>query len=464
MKHSRTRLAAWLLACHVLLIALPLAASNVSTGKQPSNIILILVDTLRADHLGCYGYDRETSPRIDQAAAEGVLFQRLYSVCSWTDPTIVSLFTGRYPQAVWQPLRHREAIKQTVPTEIDTLAEILQTGGFSTLAVVDHPGISTKRNFSQGFDEFVDPHQESGWHDWIGTDPHAVLSAVRKLLSTHRDRRFFLYVHVVWPHVPYTPKAGFKDLFGKGHTKVEEVQKQSVINDYDAEIRMTDVFIGDVMDTLEASSLRKKSYVIITSDHGEGFWEHGLHEHGNSLFNEVLHVPLIICPPSASKQQPRVVPDLLSNIDLFPTVLDLAGIKPPPDTDGRSLLPIMAGHRERGEPTIFSESAHSKIIHGFACRKGDHKLIYAVRKPAADIDQMRRDMVAGRHVLTYDILNDPGESTSLRLTPNEAMAEIIAELVNHKALNDRRRESLDARTRPVDPEVQKKLRALGYID
>lgn len=447
----------------ILIVLLLLFVRSVEKRPVRANIVYILVDTLRADHLGCYGYDRDTSPRMDQAAAAGFVFNNMISVCPWTNPAIVSLFTGLYPQSIFPPVPHGRAIRLNLPLEVDTMAEILQANGYATLAVVDHPGINEKHNFSQGFDQYVDPFKEEGWHEWSGTDPADVFTACDRLLEQHQDSSFLLYVHVIWPHVPYDAGPAYTGIFGEGHTEVRESEKQGVINDYDAEIKKSDDFVGRIMDSLENKDLLENSFVIITSDHGEAFWEHGLWEHGNSLFNELLQVPLIICPPRKLAKPTGNIPDLLSNVDLFPTVLEMAGIQVPPDIDGLSLLPYVNGQGRPADPIVFSENAHSNIVHGLSCQTKDLKLIYSAAKPIKNAKALRKDLNAGRLVSSYAISEDPGENTDLGKPRKALLGELRARLVEHKKLNDKRRSKYEVLTRPLDKKTRDKLRTLGYI-
>jgi arylsulfatase A-like enzyme len=432
--------------------------------RSRPNIVYFLIDTLRADHLGCYGYGRETSPRIDGIAAEGIVFKRLYSVCPWTDPTIVTLFTGFYPQAVIPSVPHRRAIRQKLPTEADTLAEILRGAGYRTAAIVDHPGINRKRNFDQGFDNYVLLSKKLGWHKWVGSAPEAVLEEFTAAFAAVENEPFFLYVHLVYPHQPYTPRPPFDGMFGPGFENLIEEEKQGVINCYDAEIRMTDELVGKMYDFMQQKGLLDETYVLITSDHGEGFWEHGLREHGNSLFNEVLAIPLVICPPKAMNIQSRTVNEVLSNIDLFPTVLDFAGIRIPPTTTGESLMPYISG---KGSATagrmVFSESPHSRIVYGLSCQTEKQKLIYAAKRPIDDLAVFRKNVHSGRRVLSFDLQKDPLEERNLLIQKPGVPTDLGDALIDHKRQNDDQRKKVTLETGPVDESTIQRLKSLGYI-
>jgi arylsulfatase A-like enzyme len=428
------------------------------------NIVYLLIDTLRADHLGCYGYERETSPRMDRLAAEGIVFKRFYSVCPWTDPAIVTLFSGLYPQAVIPPAPHREAIQQKLPMEVDTLAEILHGAGYRTAAIVDHPGINSRRQFDQGFDTYVSLSKKLGWHKWVGSDPVAVFEEFSAVLDEVDGERFFLYVHLVYPHQPYTPQPPYKGMFGPGFKRMVWEEKQGVINCYDAEIRMTDDLVGRMADLMEDKDLLNRTCLVMTSDHGEGFWEHGLHEHGNSLFNELLEVPLVICPPRGLGIEARTVDDLLSNIDLFPTVLEMAGVEIPSTVHGVSLMPYMEGQgRPAAGRRVFSENPHSYIVHGLSSQTEKHKLIYAARHPIGDPAVLRKSVNSGGLTLFFDLQADPLERRNLGARRSADQVDLGNALSDHKSRNEDLRKGVALETGAVDDMTMEQLKSLGYI-
>ena len=238
--------------------------TKISSLNKRNNIFFILIDTLRADHLGCYGYKRNTSPNIDKIAGEGVIFTNFYTVCPWTNPTIASLFTGKYPQAIFPPAEHEQAIKQVLPEEIDTLAEVLRKEGYRTIALVDCPGISKVLNYDQGFDEFVQMFDK-----WTGKPAPLVIKEVSERLDKINEDYFFVYLHLIYPHRPYGPPPPYNEVFGKGYKEYVIEEKEGMINMYDGEIKYTDDLIGGILDNLRKRKLLNNTYIIITSDHGE---------------------------------------------------------------------------------------------------------------------------------------------------------------------------------------------------
>jgi arylsulfatase A-like enzyme len=414
------------------------------------NVVFILIDTLRADHLSCYGYPRPTSPHIDAIAADGVLFRAAYTVCPWTNPTIATLFTGRYPQAVFAPAAHREAIRQRLPAELDTLAEILGRHGYHTSALVDHPGLSAKLGYAQGFARYRMLYARDGYHRWQGTAP----AAVREQIVAELDalpRPFFLYLHLVYPHRPHTPPAPYAGQFGPGFQELNRRERDGVINMYDAEIRQTDDLIGAVFDHLAARALVAHTHLVLTSDHGEGFWEHGLAEHGNSLYDELLHVPLIVRPAGGRGAAPAQVDAPVSLVDVFPSLLALAGAPVPPATPGQSWAGWLSGDPPAvAERTLFSENLHTGNVDAAASMTGRFKL---VDYPGP---WLARE-------LFFDREHDPTERRSIA-DELPARHRLKARLAAHRAAAVQARAAIPVHRVELDAGTRERLRALGYDD
>jgi len=170
----------------IILTAVALKLYFAPSGSKISdpNIVFILIDTLRADHLGCYGYDRDTTPNIDRIAKQGILFSNLYSVSNWTNPTIASLFTGLYPQGIFPQAWHKKAVKFVLPSELDTLAEVVRKAGYKTVALVEHPGINPEHRFDQGFDEYIMFHKK--YNKWPLFEVRIEKELIRKDISDDR--------------------------------------------------------------------------------------------------------------------------------------------------------------------------------------------------------------------------------------------------------------------------------------
>jgi len=423
--------------------------SRAKASNKP-NIFLILIDTLRPDHLSCYGYERPTSPNIDKLAAEGVRFDRAFSASPWTNPSILALFTGLHPSDVWEPKPHEEAIKLAVPARIDTLAEILSANGYFTIAASDHPGIN-HRLFGQGFDIYTHLYYSDGpYVGWRETDTKKVLKQLHTILERRLEGGLFTYVHLIYPHQPYEPPAPYDDYFGRGALRYIPENKASMINMYDGEIKRTDDVIGDFLADIKRMNLDNDSIIILLSDHGEGFWEHGQWEHGNSLYNELLHIPLIFHAPGRIPEN-KTIYRLVRNVDILPTILELVDIQYDKKSyRGNSLLPLIRGNDDKSKRLAFSEFPHyTPIVFGRAIQSLEEKLIH----PGRD----------GKPIEYFDITKDPTELNNLRIKESHRASDLMS------IMNDISRTAKTSRTahpmERVEPseDTIKKLKSLGYV-
>ena len=410
----------------------PLVALAEPTRRPPPddgpNCLVILVDALRSDVLSCYGFPRETSPDIDRLAREGVLFERAMSACSWTVPSVASLFTGTFVST------HGTAhFRMPGRLALPTLAEEFRLAGARTAAVSANRLVNPASGFGRGFDVFLACERFSGDQapraDWV-TD-HALA-----LLRRYADRRFFIYLHYMDPHSRYDPPPDWA-LFG-----------QSPFQRYLGEVAYCDSEIGRLLAGLEEMGLAENTIVVFLADHGEAFLEHGFPGHGFSLHREEVQVPLILWYPGRLPAGVRVGA-LVRSVDLFPTLAELAGLDLPRRVEGESLVPLLAGDDPPPGRAAFAElyvtSKHPSAGSSWASiEEGPWKLI------------LRLD--TGRGWL-YDVKRDPEEQFDLsgRL-PNRAAA-----------MGRRLRRFLAERggprtpARPLTPREEEQLRALGYL-
>ncbi len=435
----------------LMVLSLLGAGCSSSSGDAGDSVVLVMVDTLRADHLGCYGYDRDTSPNLDRLAASGVLFENFYSVAPWTNPAIATLFTGRYPRAVFPPLPHKKAIGVPLPSQLSTLAEQLREGGLRTVALVDHPGINQALQFDQGFEQWRSLFQEGGFDTWTVTDADFVLTRFRDSLDELGRERFFLYLHLVYPHRPYVPPPPYDTLFGPSSRETGRSRRLEMINAYDGEVRYTDELIGRIAEALDERRLTQSTWLLVTSDHGEGFWEHHQAEHGNSFFNELTKIPLIVVPPKAEGVAGLRISSPASLIDLMPTILSLGGLQPPPELEGRDLRTSWTEPDEfETARWLFIASPHSKDVEAAAVVHGDLK--YIDRLP------WRRPRPA-----LFDLAQDPAEKRNLAGRSSRT-TEMHRRLQAHLKDSDEQRSGLLREDEvELDPEVLERLRALGYL-
>jgi arylsulfatase A-like enzyme len=341
------------------------------------NLLLISIDTLRADHLKCYGYDKDTAPCLDELAKEGVLFEDLTAASPWTVPSHMSMFTSLYPS-----VHGVQDVNSQLGDAVGTLAQCLAQSGYMTMAFVAGPILARRYGFDRGFlyyDDFTAEMKRRGIARRVRNPEIANLAM--EWLKNHASETFFLFVHYFDCHFPYEPPGSLAKRFAGEHM-VEESScgitrppdyVNGTMSAYDGVIAYTDDHVGKILNLLQELGLSDKTLVIVLSDHGEGFFEHGTVEHGNSVYEELLHVPLIMRLPGVVPAGRRIGGNI-SHVDLMPTVLGLLGVAGPSHMQGIDLSPVIRGGQPVPERLIYSELA----AWGFklrAVRWGDRKLI-----------------------------------------------------------------------------------------
>jgi len=433
------------------------------TTRPP--VIIYLVDTLRADHLGCYGYPRPTSPRIDAFARDAVRFERALAQAPWTKPAVASIFTGLTPP------QHGATGAFSVLGKMPTIAALLAAAGYDTAAFAISGFLDREFGLWQGFGEYrvfveqpigpnegVRPRAGELMHQRADVGQQAALSWLDTRPST---APLFLYVHVSDPHAPYLAPEPFRQRFAAGvdpqlglvsnidaiHSGQRQLatgERDAIIALYDAEVAYTDDRFGAFLDGLAARGLYENALIVLVADHGEAFAEHRYWQHGSSMFDEQIRVPLLIKLPG-NRSGGRVVSDVVSQVDILPTALEVAGAAPPAGLAGASLVSAVAcgaplargravySHLGGTSLTISLEGVmlgNDKLIHDFGTR---HTELYDL---AAD-PQERRDLTATRQLRT-------GYLASLAIPFRLATAAALAAEVE------------------IDPAVRERLRALGY--
>ncbi len=407
------------------------------------DVILISLDTLRADRLGCYGYPRPTSPNLDRLADGGVRFAAAVAQSPWTRPSHWSMFNGLYPAS--------HGGRRPLP-----LALRLWRAGYRTAAITGGGQVDSNFGFHAGFETYR-------IHYWV----RSIEEAVRHL-EAGRDRRDFLFLHTYEIHDPYThtrfaeglPAGRIEGQFSRAEwqqwkRQLTEEERAYVEALYDGGIAYTDAQLGLLFDQLEARGLLDRAIVIVTSDHGEQFWEHGGWRHGSTLYDHQLLVPLILHLPQELRQQlggGRVVEQQVQLVDLYPTVLDLLGVELTQEIQGRSLMPLLAGG-EAPPRKAFSENTNVKAFERKSIRSERFKYIRSIPKKNAPPD-------AEEYFELYDLLKDPGEQVDLAGRFPELVSALREEM---RALRQGEGLLLDEVPEGIDPELRRQLEALGYV-
>ena len=407
--------------------------------RQIRNLLLISLDTLRPDHLGCYGYQRPTSPTIDsRLAAEGTLFEHAYSAFPGTHGSHMTLFTSLEPCVHGVP-GEPGSIGKARP-DATTLAEALRAQGYQTAAFHEDAFIMADTGFARGFGVFVENKTPNVRESTGQAD--VTFPSTLDWIRGHGDAPWFVFMHTYQVHHPYTPPPGYVERVAPGHGRDRDRATRDAAL-YDGEIRYTDDLLGTFLTGLDEAGASEHTLVILVSDHGEQFGEHGIFGHGNSVLDDLLHVALIMRAPGLVRPGVRI-DKRVGLIDVVPTALDLLGMPPIRWTQGRSLAPLLRG--ETLPPvTLWAELPIRQMI---AAHQGDRKWIIS-RK-------------TGRGEL-FDLVNDPHERVNLRAgEAPDAVAKLLDEWTATCAAPPR--PDVGEKREEIDPAVQEKLKALGYTD
>ncbi len=430
--------------------AAPGVSRSADSGR-PKNVIVYLVDTLRADHLGCYGYGKPVSPRIDAFAREATLFRNTVAQSPWTRPSVATILTGLLPRTHGVNRK-----KHALAPEAVTLAEALKDHGYRTAGFVTNGNVARSFGFGQGFDTY----ELLGRRRSAATDVNA-RAAEWLEKEWKKDAPFFLYLHTVEPHAPYVPPEPFRRRFApqvrnealtrmkflhqleEGRVPASPGLRRDLLALYDAEIAANDAAFGDLIDLLRQRGLWQDTLVVFVSDHGEEFFDHGGWEHGKTLHTEMLDVPLIVRIPGMGNG--RAVDRQAQHADVVPTILDALGIAVPSAVEGRSLLPSMTGAKAKDVEEAFS------WLDEYGVQAA------SVTTPAWRLIEQR---TPGFDRSLYDRGADPREKADLSGNRSVRSGYFASRI---KAEELPRKGNLEAREGVMDPEVRRQLRALGYL-
>jgi arylsulfatase A-like enzyme len=313
-------------------VANPTIVAPPPAAAGPRNVVLVSLDTLRARSVSAYGCRRTTTPGLDQrVAAAGALVRFAVAPVPFTPPSHMSMLTGLDPCA-----HGVRDLQGALAPERVTLAEALRAAGYATAAFTEDAYLVAGNGFDRGFDVYRENRSEESASPGFAAETFADATS---WLSAHATEPFFLFVHTYQVHEPYTPPRGYAGLFTDGD-QVDE--HQQALANYEREVRYTDDLFGGVLDALETGGVAERTILVVTSDHGEGFAEHFWSGHGFDLHDEALLVPLLVRAPGLVPAG-RVVEEQVGLVDLTPTLLDLVGLPPPPDVQGRSFARLLTG-------------------------------------------------------------------------------------------------------------------------
>jgi arylsulfatase A-like enzyme len=437
-------------------------------GREPSDVVLVVIDTLRADRLGCYGNGKGLTPFLDELASRGTVFSRAYAASSWTVPSVASLFTSRYPSQ-----HHVTTFDAKLPAREVTLAERLAGAGYVTAGFVANFRLERKLGYAQGF---------SVWDVYRNVPAELRRPALRWVKHQRAQSPAapqLLYLHYMQPHSPYEPPGPVRARLLPASVDQSEVARLNAMlrqspfdlrpediekleGLYDGDVASLDARLRKTFGELDELGVLDHAFVVVTADHGEEFHEHGRFQHGSSLFEETVRVPLIFVGPGIAAGR---VEENVSLVDVAPTLLDLLGLPPQPSFEGRSLVSRMKprgflarlvgrGAGEQKEDVVLElPETGSRIdvrAHSSALVAGFSKLILPVRR--------KSDVGPAREI--YDLASDPGERhpnpPALAGDASRLESELKAKLKALAARTGR------AERAPLGKAAKEELRALGY--
>lgn len=460
-----------LLAVLAVAAFVPLAVARIELTRtappvepRRPNVFIVLLDALRADHLDAYGYGRETSPFVSALAADGVLFERAFAPANVTRMSVPS-FLGSI-HASTHGIRDRD---DQTPAVLAMLPEVLRDAGYQTAAWMPNPSLAQRYLFYYGFDAYHDDdripvraeEEHLPPHERWETAQAIQRSALRWLQARDRDRPVFLYLHYRDIHGPYAPPPPYDTrwtppepaqpfptgIFKQRNNRYLKLPDHRddvgfYVARYDGAIRYVSDQLTAFFATLRAEGLLDDALVVLMADHGEGFLEHGTLNHGDVLFDELVHVPLVVRTPAGTPRGRRV-PELVGLVDVAPTVLDYVGLPVPSSYQGRSLRPLIEGTAAANPDIVFFEAPEAVAV-----RTSRWKVIVDRTTDSASL---------------YDLVADPGEQRAVPAGswPADAQAlerRLRAHVAAHEALL-----AAGAAT-PLPAEQQRRLEALGYVE
>lgn len=436
--------------------AAPLAvALDLGPGRS---VIVIMLDTLRPDHMSLYGYERATTPFLEQLGRESLVFDRAYAPASWTRASTASLFSARLPES-----HGCEGRDGTLAPEVETLAEVLSGEGYATQGVVANANVALW-GFAQGFDRyrFVEDFRHRPYADAAKMD-----SVVRETVAKLGESPFFLYLHYVDPHDPYFVHPGFEyvdpayggpidgsreslDVFNRKRPADADVAHVEAL--YDGEIAWLDDHLRRLVAHFADVGFLDRAWLVVTSDHGEGLWRHRTRGHGFEVYEEQLRVPLLIRPPGGMEAGRRLA-DPVSLIDVAPTLLELVGLSSPRSFEGRSWAAFLRGTGAAPvRPIVVDEELDATRMG--AIIDGDSKLIVDYRRKILEL---------------YDLASDPEEQQGRRARKPEGLPETgrrLEGMLSSAMVGARRNRPGEEPTTgsgEIDEQVRRQLEALGYL-
>ncbi|MBC7361873.1 MAG: sulfatase [Candidatus Aminicenantes bacterium] len=448
----------------LILVNLSLFLYKMIYKPKGPNVILIIADALRADHLGCYGYEKVTSPNIDRFAAKSLIFLNAYTNASWTKPSIATLMTSLYPH------QHGACYwKSSLSKQLETIAEFFKNSGYKTFAVQTNPVLSKDYGFDQGFDKYI---QKTN----AGADD--VTASFIKWLEKNKKRKFFAYLHFFDTHAPYDAPEEYGQKFGArpdqlfraGNFKTIDVRlmdligikqedKEGLVSLYDGAVNYVDSNFKNIIYKLEEMNLRNKTVIVFTSDHGEEFFEHNGYDHGHTQYQEIIKIPLII--GYGDNLIPEKIDKPVQLVDLMPIIFQIAGIKEKNEIfRGKDLSSIIRGARKEifSEIILLGDEKKALIVNQWKLIENTGKVHSDTLELFGDITRYIIPGYRERYEL-YDLSTDPFEQKDLSNSEKLEVVKLRAVMRKYKYTEAViRNEVIKDRNKKLED-----IKSLGYI-
>jgi arylsulfatase A-like enzyme len=433
-------------------------------GSSGRFVVLVVMDTVRRDALGCYGAEHNTTPSIDAVAVDGVRFARAVSASGWTLPAVASLLSGTWPSI--HGALGRGVTLSPVRPEITMAAEVMKSAGYRTAAYANAAFVSPKLGIDRGFDLFDHVYAFNRSTRRADETVDAAIGFVRE----HRGEDCFVMVHLFDPHLDYDPPGEFAhrftgsrttpapplsieavvDMQGQDESPPSPADSQYVHDVYLGEVAFMDLHIGRLVEELKSLGLYERSMIVVTADHGEEFWDHGGFEHGHTLYDELVNVPLVIKFPSDLHPSTRLVKWQVRTIDVMPTVFDYLAIQTPPGFVGESLLPFV-----RAEPPGHRKALSESLLYGsrrIAWRTAGYCYVQDIEEGREEIGEL------------YNLGDDPKERVDLSAELPDVAEQMRRDCMEtYLELLARAKSMSPLETIEMSPLEVQKLKSLGYI-
>lgn len=401
-------------------------------GQSHYNVILITIDTLRADRLGCYGFLPDVTPTVNLFASRGVLFNTAIAQTPLTLPSHATILTGTQP--TFHGIRDNGGF--VVSDKLQTIAEVFKSAGYETAAFVSAYVLDSKWGLNQGFDYYFDRFDLGRYEKISLADVQRrgdeTIDEVISWLEKRKNGKFFTWIHLYDPHTPYSPPEPFNQQFSD--------------RPYLGEIAFTDVQLSRLWNFLETQNLTRNLILVFTSDHGESLGEHGESTHGFFVYQEAIHIPLIFVTPFP-RLQGKKIDQIATLADIMPTVCEMVGLKTPSEVQGQNLIPFFSGRKVEENKLAYSETYYPRFHFGWSeLRSFQNRRFKLILAPVPEL---------------YDLKNDPDETRNLVYLEKKVFEKMNSEA--HAFEAQASQNALETEFNKIDEDTRERLAALGYL-